>query len=308
MGIVDFAKKTYRNIIRNGENILPIEYNNKEASDLIAKGITGECPFLCARLGCTELQTIIFARLTQKPIIGWCLKPFWKGVLYSAHNSSGIFGVSPKDIYKFADLYETLMEEIDILGSWHPSERHFDKFLAHKTRIHMHQIGPNMVNDSWLKELKGKKVLVVHPFAETIKSQYNKRKELFENPNILPDFQSLQVLKAVQSVAGEQPEGFANWFEALEYMRQQMQQMDYDVALLGCGAYGFPLAAWAKKSGRKAVLMGGSLQLLFGIKGRRWMGNPNPQIQRIMNRPSWVKPSADETPEHIERVPGSGYW
>lgn len=49
-----------------------------------------------------------------------------------------------------------------------------------------------------------------------------------------------------------------------------MDAVDYDIVLLGCGAYGFPLAAYAKRRGKQAIHMGGSLQLLFGIKGKRW--------------------------------------
>ena len=50
-------------------------------------------------------------------------------------------------------------------------------------------------------------------------------------------------------------------------MKSQMDQTDYDIALIGCGAYGFPLAAHAKRMGKQAIHMGGSLQLLFGIRG-----------------------------------------
>ena len=35
--------------------------------------------------------------------------------------------------------------------------------------------------------MRGKRVLVVHPFDATIKSQYARRKELFANGDILPD-------------------------------------------------------------------------------------------------------------------------
>lgn len=49
-------------------------------------------------------------------------------------------------------------------------------------------------------------------------------------------------------------------------MKDEIDKRDYDIALIGCGAYGFPLAAHIKRSGKKAVHLGGALQLLFGIK------------------------------------------
>jgi len=45
----------------------------------------------------------------------------------------------------------------------------------------------------WSAELKGKRVLVVHPFKDTIEAQYAKRQQLWENPNVLPEFELVVV-------------------------------------------------------------------------------------------------------------------
>ena len=118
--------------------------------------------------------------------------------------------------------------------------------------------------------MRGKRVLVVHPFAETIEKQYEKRTLLFKNPETLPQFESLETIKAVQSIAGNQT-NFKDWFEALDYMEKEMDKCNYDIVILGCGAYGFPLAAYAKSQGKKAIYMGGVTQFLFGIKGKRYI-------------------------------------
>ena len=68
--------------------------------------------------------------------------------------------------------------------------------------------------------LKGKKVLVVHPFVESIKYQYeNNREHLFENPDVLPEFKELILVKAVQTQADAKDSRFKDWFEALQYMK-----------------------------------------------------------------------------------------
>ena len=111
----------------------------------------------------------------------------------------------------------------------------------------------------WTYSLKGKKILVVHPFSETIESQYkNKKKKLFKNSEVLPEFASLQTIKAVQSIAGN-PVGFDTWFDALDWMKSEIDKKDFDIALLGCGAYALPLAAHIKRMGKKVVHMGGVL-------------------------------------------------
>lgn len=300
MIIRNIPKSFYRKMI-GLKNLPPVKYTSQEASDMIEYGINSASPFFCGRLGSTELQTMIFAERAKSFPLNILLHPFWPGVITSVHNSSGVFNAEKKTIYEFTELYKNLMPAIDILGSWHSSETFFEKELSHCKRIKLGDIGPWLEQDSWLKSLKDKRVLVVHPFVDTIKTQYVKRELLFKNPNILPQFKELLLVKAVQSVAGEKPDGFDSWFDALYYMKAEMEKVEYDVALIGCGAYGFPLAAWAKQNGRKAVLIGGALQLLFGIKGKRW-----DSIE--MHNPHWVSPSAAETPKCHDKVPGSAYW
>ena len=166
---------------------------------------------------------------------------------------------------------------------------------------------PFLWENPWTKELKGKKVLVVHPFAETIKKQYDKREHLFENPDVLPEFKKLTVIKAVQSIAGNSSEtGFKDWFEALDFMKNQMDQSDYEIALIGCGAYGMSLAAHAKRHGKIAIHMAGWIQMLFGIYGNRWIED-QPEFKKYINE-YWTRPSIDERPKNVEKVEGGCYW
>lgn len=88
-------------------------------------------------------------------------------------------------------------------------------------------------------------------------------------------------------------------------MKKQMDSREYDIALIGCGGYGLSLAAHAKRQGKKAVHIGGALQLLFGIMGRRWEGLDFPTKPRFEN---WVRPLPEETPGKQERVEGGCYW
>ena len=80
---------------------------------------------------------------------------------------------------------------------------------------------------------------------------------------------------------------------------------DYDVALIGCGAYGFHLAAHAKRRGKVGLHMASYVQLLFGIRGARW--DADPEYSRFYND-AWVRPSADERPAGAETIEGGCYW
>ena len=63
-----------------------------------------------------------------------------------------------------------------------------------------------------------------------------------------------------------------------------------DVAFLGCGALGLPLARHAKERGISAVYLGGLVQLLFGISGKRceWLPTlETPSLPRHSLRPRY---------------------
>jgi hypothetical protein len=136
---------------------------------------------------------------------------------------------------------------------------------------------------------------------------------LFENTDILPEFK-LHTIPAVQSLGGVNNQ-FSDWFEALAWMQSEIDKVEFDICLLGCGAYGFPLASYIKRKGKQAVHMGGSLQLLFGIKGKRWtdpqksldtFGKPG-MYESLFNE-HWVFPGDENKPRNADDVEGACYW
>ena len=106
------------------------------------------------------------------------------------------------------------------------------------------------------------------------------------------------------------------WVVALlNYMDRQMlstmqeaMKIDFDVAIIGCGAYGFPLAAKLKLAGKQAIHLAGATQLLFGIKGKRWEENGAfAYVQKFFND-AWVYPSDEDKPKEAAKVENGCYW
>ncbi len=147
-------------------------------------------------------------------------------------------------------------------------------------------------------------MLVIHPFKATIEQQYQNRKALFADPDVLPDFE-LTVIKAVQSFAFELDERFTNWFEALDYMTEQVNNYSFDVAIIGCRAYGFPLASRIKNMGKVAIHLGGETQILFEIKGKRW--DNHPFISKLYNE-NWVRPVDIDRIKNSDIIENGCYW
>lgn len=229
-------------------------------------------------------------------------------------NWSGFFPPTIENLERFCEMMLVDSKSIDVLISWLDDEPRLKDIIGGKPKIQGLFIDPFWTKRPWTKALQGKNVLVVHPFAELIKRQYKERRlDLFVNKDILPEF-NLHTVQAVQSLGGES-HGFTSWFEALNYMKGEIDSIDYDICLLGCGAYGFPLAAHVKRSGKKAVHVGGSLQLFFGIKGNRW---ENPKYGECelgkqgcypsLFNDKWVKPGKTELSVNSKQVENGCYW
>ena len=149
-------------------------------------------------------------------------------------------------------------------------------------------------------------MLVVHPFAKSIQESYdNKRSLLFKDSTMLPQFH-LQTFRSVQSLAGIQTP-FKDWFEAYEFMCEEIAKIDFDVAIVGCGAYGLPIGSFIKGELKKtAIHLGGATQILFGIKGKRW--DDVPFFRDHLYNEHWTRPREDEVIRDYKTVEGGAYW
>lgn len=251
--------------------------------------------------------------VTDKTDMPWYDELFYLPISRNA----GVFNPTPDILDRFAQRYLKDSEIIDILMSVNYKEK-FMPLQKSCQFIHFESVYPYFVERPWTRILKGKKVLVVHPYAETIQKQYAIREKLYDNHEILPVFE-LKTLKAVQSSAyAEVP--FKDWFEALEYMENEIEKIEFDICLLGCGAYGLPLAAHVKRLGKQAIHMGAGVQLLFGISGKRW---EEEYVQRPwgynvpfrintnyvdLKNEYWTRPSGNEIPPKSKSVEGGCYW
>ena len=289
------------NLIRKGigklRNILLPRAPKKEAWNKISEAIVSGHPLMLCRFGAVEIKAMCYARLLPWPL---CLL-VKKCTYTNMPRNAGFFPTNDQNLKRYTDLMISDSKDIDILASWRIEEFLLKKILQNSFKIDLIALDPNFSDQFWMKSLKNKKVLVVHPFAETIKKQYeHNRTKLFPMPDFLPEFASLETIKAVQTIAGDNA-GFETWFDALNYMKQEIDKHDFDICLIGCGAYGFPLAAHVKRIGKQGIHVGGVLQLYFGIKGKRWdnLGLYNQY---------WVSPSDEERPKGLQQVEGGCYW
>ncbi len=262
--------------------LLTVDQSNKLIEDKLRSGK----PFMLARYGSGELKNLF----SEKEFQSLC-------------NNAGFFPCKKSLLEGFRRVYLDSSRDIDILAVWN----YLNNFLKKRKLIRKLKNIENIIpldvaggkRFRWLNALEGKKVLVIHPFKKTIEEQMKKRKSL----GILPKLKSLEVIKSVQTHGGTTDERFKDWFEALDYMKKEIDKKDYDVALIGCGAYGLPLASHVKRKGKQSIHLGGGLQLLFGIKGKRWDDNPEVKYTKY-----WTSPLEEDKIENFKKVEGGCYW
>lgn len=276
-------------------------FESAVGNDFIRDKILSGTPFMAGRFGSGELRAFTQTLGVKLNI----LREIKKATIFALCSNAGFFPQTQDAVMKFGELMAYACKQADLIGVWmNAMEDYVIKTYAPWAQLaRLRAIEPYYHNKPWSEALDGKKVLVIHPFEKTIRSQYQNRDVLFRDKNVLPVFE-LKTLKAVQTIAGQKSE-FNTWFDALDSMSAKALSTDFDVAIIGCGAYGFPLAAKLKQAGKQAVHMGGATQILFGIKGKRW--DHHSEISKLYNE-HWVRPLPEETPSSSGVVEDGCYW
>lgn len=322
--LLKISRKVYSKLIKSSiDQYLDRGSKDPEiVSKAISKLLLSEEPCMVARYGAFELSTVVNYLDIKQPkhsIIQYIQNKegqwWWNdSLLRHLRDNAGFFPLTYNNVERFCELMLESSKDVDFLGSWRREEERLKPYLGTYKKGWLQLIEPYWAEHPWSRHLEGKKVLVIHPFAELMKRQYlNKRTVLFDNQEVLPPFEFIPLV-SVQSIGGYGGE-YNDWFEALQDMEQKMDAIEYDIALIGCGAYGFPLASHAKRTGHKAIHLAGALQLLFGIRGKRW-DNPmygakslfKPGTYQTLFNEHWIYPTENLKPRGASKVENGCYW
>lgn len=274
--------------------------DTEQTNSMIIEMIESRKPFIVSRFGSTELRTVVNG-IERK--LGF-RKNYSEKISEAICSCSGFFPVSTENLDEFTNVFLSATKDVDVFAVWFNLMEDYviHTFAPESELVELEAIEPYRSNNPWSQALKGKKVLVVHPFAKSISNQMRVFDRLFEDKRVLPPFE-LITYKSVQSLGGNND--YVSWFEALDKMTKDIKQLDFDIAIVGCGAYGMPLASRIKKMGKQVIHLAGATQILFGVRGARW--DSRPEMQKYFNE-YWVRPSELEKPKNADRVEGACYW
>jgi hypothetical protein len=316
--IIVAQRKLYGQRLRTISQHAPLkpDWAGQAANDAIRALLLKDSPCMIARFGSGEMETTLRHLDISCPgtIVSKILRlicgeigPFWwdNSIRAGMNWIAGLYPPTDEIMDRFGARVLDDCREINILAGWLPGEKRLHALcFPHAKCVFLDDLEPFSFTPPWTQALEGKRVLVVHPFETTICRQYEIREHLFKDQCVLPAF-TLKTYKPVQSLAGN-PTDFPNWFDALDHMCNDLSKIDFDIALIGAGAYGMSIAAHIKRMGRKAVHMGGITQLLFGIKGGRW--DNIPRFSQGLYNDHWIRPLPEERPNNYKQVENGSYW
>lgn len=271
-------------------------FNLQESNDAIVNLVKNNNNFLISRVGLggeTAISSLVLANQEiPQHVYNWF------------YINAGFYG--SQDFLTYAKYYKSACDSCDLHAYWnYQGFIEMEDFLVpeEKQLIDVGSLESFRFDNPWTEHLKGKKILIINPFKETIDKQLLVKDKIWENKNILPDAEYI-TYKSIQSIGGQGPD--KDWYESYNKMCEDISNIDFDVALLGCGSYGLPLCDYIKnKLNKSAVYIGGGLQLYFGIRGKRWEGSSD--ITKFYNE-YWVRPNTEETPVTSTMVEGGCYW
>lgn len=154
-----------------------------EANGYISEKLERRDPVVVARLGSVEARLVGEWRFRKKR--------FSKKTLAESHMNAGIYPVECSQLERAAEIMWEALNNLSLLARWnspYQSKLIRDKGVERFSLCNLADIEPWRFECPWSRYLEGRRVLVVHPFTETIKRQYERRDQIFKDKAVLPNF------------------------------------------------------------------------------------------------------------------------
>lgn len=277
--------------------------DNKKDNSYIKKVIESNTQFFIGRIAGCELDA---AYLYQKGNRNNDLKEL--------ENNAGIHVSDGNSLAEYTFKLIQSYEHCTAIAEWPPEGKVFahtgnsQEFISMRTpcipKIDARALEPYYFEDGWLSALKGKRVLIIHPFSKTLIQQIPNLNKVFPGRQWFEGV-DLKFIQPPLTLAGNHKN--KDWQEHLEPFLESLTELqDFDIALVAAGGYGMLICDFIfMELGKSAIYVGGALQLFFGVIGKRWFDNKD--ILKLVND-DWIRPINEDKPSNFTRVEKGCYW
>lgn len=288
----------------------------QEGAVWLATQMAGRRVIAAGKLGTSETEALLFYFTMRRGEVKY---PYLSDIKKNMTVNAGIFPATDETIDNWARhmIYDVL-PALDGVAEWnnlHPAEEAqiLNMFSPKSLRFPARSLEPfyeTTAATRWTYRIPDNtRVAVVSPFVDTIRDQWPKQHAIWPHT---PVWNSKIICVPIKAHYGPYlspdftwPEDIRNWRDAVAAMTREVVLSGAKVALIGAGALSLPLAVSLKKNGIAAIHTGGATQIMFGIKGLRWITHS--MINTFFND-SWVFPRESEVPAHKTAVEGGCYW
>ena len=284
---------------------LPLGFKNEnDGNEVVGSYIQSKLPFAAGKLGSVETGVLAwylrYIKNQPSPRI-WNTDDF-----YSFSDSAGVYPQDPNYYCEVCEIILSALDDIDIIGLWNwgqGEELIIPNFCRSSEYVHPRTFEPFWFKEnSWTNFLKNKTILVISSFAESIAIQSNNLNLIWPN-GLFPDV-NIKTYRVPfnTTMSGTVPK--ETWSEKLEQMKFEISQIEFDIGFVGAGAWSLPIVSHIKNQGKSGIHMGGGLQILFGIIGKRWAEREDFQV---MFNEHWITPLDKDIPPLVKAY-RSGTW
>jgi len=276
----------------------------QQAQHTITQLLQSATPFFIGRIAGIELQTAYNLLHDNMHEV--------QRNIEELSNNAGIHVTSHTSLLHYADKLLESYRRCTHIAEWEETgpvfaitgkgQRLIQARTPHIPKLPARALEPYYYQDSWMPALKGKRVLIVHPFVQTIQQQLPRLSQLFPGR---PWFEDCTFMFVVPPVTLAGNHGGQDWQAHYEACVAELQEVEFDVALVAAGGYGMLLSAALYARGKSVMYVGGALQLFFGIIGKRWFDNK--EVMALVTD-DWIRPTKEDRPENCVRVEKGCYW
>jgi hypothetical protein len=275
--------------------------------------------FAIGKLGFSEQCLLGYPLLLEREQEPRRIAAYEAVLRFHCERQTGIFPTDAGFLRRFAATFADQVRQLDAVGVWGTASEP-ELFARHAIPgkpvpyrlMEPDQSAPDAPEQCFLPLLTGKRLLIVAPFArlladrctaDTFEAVWAKTGKRWFAP---------AAVEAVEFPYGYVTETgtharFGDVLRLHEHICEKITAHDCDVALIAAGALGIPLAAFVKRLGRVGLSLGGHLQVIFGVSGRRWKQDAFYR-NRIMND-AWIDVPERYHPVDKDRLTdGGAYW
>ena len=234
--------------------------------------------------------------------------------LNQLENNAGIMTKDNDSLRLYVEKLVKAYDNSTVIAEWETDGKVFSftgvgqKLITNRTKmtpkIDARALEPYYFKDNWMSALKGKKLLIVHPFSTTFSKQITKLNKIYPGKSWFEDC-PIQFCQPPLTLAGNHQD--KDWYEHYtEFIEVLKTKENFDIALVAAGGYGMLISDYIfTEMGKSVMYIGGALQLFFGVIGKRWFENKD--ILKLMND-DWVRPLATDKPSNFTNVERGCYW